>query len=305
TKKSGRAGRRESLESGDRSVRFHGPLRSVIGRDSWRTSMPAVHRLLLPLFVLIVLLPACDVEFRRQEVRLRHDPGTDVVDLLLVHGELVSDDPENGADAVERLLGGGREFIIGEWPLHVPLDSFEERARETLAGADAEPLARSLAEGVLFLSERLTLVDAGLLEDEGGRLGGWQHFRLREATAVFDRLNGMIDAQVLAADEAGDFALGEDVDERTIALWVDRARDGGGWFGLQDDRLVIEVPASRAVLRRGLASFLAGLAEEGDNVFLRLLQAAASDVDVVSVADERVRVELSGDGAAFAWSIEN
>ncbi|MFG0317501.1 MAG: hypothetical protein ACF8XB_09520 [Planctomycetota bacterium JB042] len=264
-------------------------------------------RALASILLVPLALSACDVEFRTQEVLLRHDPTTDTAELFLIHGDLVSDRPSRGADAVERLLAGEREFVVASWPLHFRVDAWEEDVRRVVADPDSAGTERRLATGALAVLERITLVESGLFLDAEGRPGGWQRFRLRDASAAVARLNEMISWAVLAAVAAGDLAPDDDLDARTISLWTGHAEAGRTWFALHGGRLVVDVPLSKRAAARALSELVAGLARERDDVFARLLSAILADVEALEIARERLHVELrpADESGTFSWSIEN
>ncbi len=268
--------------------------------------MPTARSLASILFVALAL-SACDVEFRTQEVRLRHDPVTDTTDLLLIHGDLVSDRPAEGADAIERLLAGAREFVVAAWPLHFRVDAWEEHARRTVADPSAAAVDRRLASGALFVLERVLFVESGLFLDGEGRPGGWQQFRLRDTSAVVARLNEMISWSVLAAVAAGELAPDDELDARTIALWTEHAEAGRTWFALRGGRLVVDVPLSRRASARALSELVLGSTRPGDDVFAHLLAAVLADLEELEIARERLHLELRAptEGGPFVWSFEN
>lgn len=273
----------------------------------------------VPLFLSVVCLsllcalPACDVEFAEQDILLRHDPVSDTTELLVVYGGLSSDEAPRGADAIERLLAGEREFIVAAWPFHFRIDAWTAAARETLAKPDATATDRRIATGMLAIGERVTLVDHGLFSEENDRLAGWQRFRVRESTRVFELLNDMISWSFLAQVASDEFSPDDEIDAATIALWTEFASARGRWFEVHGGRITVDVPLSERTGRRGLSHLVLGLADEGDTVFARLLAAMIGDAESLEFRDGRLRIvlraadaEVSGVAAGtFRWTITN
>ncbi|MGH9362559.1 MAG: hypothetical protein ACRD2T_11645 [Thermoanaerobaculia bacterium] len=246
--------------------------------DPGRTIRPALH-FALPLSAL--LLAGCDIEFAGQDLQLRPNADGSLDFLLVYRGVSASGD---SAEAVEkalaiahRFLAGRREFASPLWPGHVDLDS-----PETYKDLDEEAAA---------LLSAITLEESGVFLDPEGRLSAYQRLRLPDLACALSCLNRRISGAVLPAAGEGPPEAEGDPDERTQALWIERARSGGPWVSFRDGAFAVDLPMTRATADRLQRKLIDEVAKSGGE--LNGLPGLLSHLRRLSIEEERVLLEFA------------
>jgi hypothetical protein len=186
----------------------------------------------------LMLLTGCDLEFPEQEVILLHDTKADRLDFLLVYRGVTasSDDRRDVADAVSaatRILGGRREFMLLDWPLHWDLDGKDKDVPQ-------------------WLRKNVKLERVDTFVDAKGRLCAYQLFTMSKVSEGLRLLNEAIAASILEAHQKGKLEKGVDV-LGLVELYgfLDQAAAGLPFLRLEKGRLMVDVPMpSQETIRR-------------------------------------------------------
>jgi hypothetical protein len=247
--------------------------------------------LLAALFLSLLTIAACDLEFPEQEIHFRHDAQADRLDVLFIAKGLSAETLEpksvqKGVNAVQRLLAGRREFMVIDWPWYVDYEDLVEKARKlevkmrSVADELPDDKRAELVEArhLLGVADLVKVTKVGLYEDPEGRLCGYQLAQIHELSRFLDWLNGLISRHILAEDAPRELANDRDLDEETVERWVAKARVGTPWVTFQDGAMVVDVPLSEDLLSTWLAE-----------VFEEILDADEEDRWMILVFSELLR----------------
>jgi len=262
----------------------------------------------------LLLLAGCDLSFDQQEVHTRYDAATDTLEVLLIYeglypGSYNEDERlQKGVDALRRLLGGAREFMIVDWPLYWSLDSWRDEAREDLSNIDTRPegpqegdeLRRREARLALSLYQHFSLETYGLFLHEG-KLCGYQFIKVRDLQKAVRTGNRLIHEAVLDQQASGSYAehvASGDLDQRTVDLMVARARSETPWFSLDQHGLKVDVPLSaprcKNLRRRAVRSLKDLEIDDDDAPFIHLVAELSTAVRSIEFPGDSVVLTLGG-----------
>ena len=206
----------------------------------------------------LLLCGGCDVQFPKQEVRFRHDPEADTLDVVFLYRgvstEKFSEEAlAKGKAVVDRVLGGRREFMLMDWPFNFDLDAEYEE------GEGPPPEVQAAID-------RVALVEVGAFLDTNQVLCGYQHFRMSGVAAALAEANRRLDEWA----EELIFARGWGAEE--LEWWSDAEielcrkfiEDDQRWLSLEAGRLMVRVPLSASGAARALEWFTRSLAGEDE-----------------------------------------
>ena len=209
------------------------------------------------LLLVVLLLAACrSFEVQRQQIFLRYEPESDVLDAVLVSegvGAHGSKDVDDTAKAVGSMGRGRRHFMVWDWPFEVDLDS-------AIASSKDKPLDRAdpraeFASQFLEYERNISVVDARFLLDDAHarRLCLLQRFRFEHAARVLHLIDVALNASLLQDSSRKEAVLTGDArtDERMLA----RARAGGSWARFDGKELEVTVPMSAEYAARQLGEY--------------------------------------------------
>lgn len=231
-----------------------------------------------------LLLCACTTfDFTDQQILLRHDADEDVLEMVIAYEGLKASD-RKGTDVVDAIRGGRPHFILMGWPWEFDLPAILEEEKES----EDELVQRALA----FMAE-IRVAEVQLFSDNG-RLCLLQRIIVPDVSKGLAILNDAANRAILEA-ERKEGGLGgsnfEDMDERTVELWVRHAREGRSWALFDGGALVVTVPLSA----EGAARVLAEVAQAEDDEGLS--QVFDSLTELFVTGDEvRLRFTAGDDG---------
>jgi len=211
----------------------------------------------LPLAAGLALLPllasSCTrYGFDRQEIGLRHDAETDVLELLVVsHGLRATGEKSAGVVAAD--AAGARHVILLGWPLEFPLDEIEAE----LAVSDDPLAARTLA-----FVQGISVAEAGAWAGEDGCLSLFQRIRVPSASEGLALANEALNRACLEEDEVED--VSRKFGARAGELFAAHIREGKPWFALEGGALVVRAPISDEGAARFLEDLLRMVADEDE-----------------------------------------
>jgi len=235
----------------------------------------SLRRVAAPL-ALLVGLAGCDLEFLEEEITLERNAASDTLDVTFDYRGVIAHDEsdeavEKAVAAARRILAGRREFMILDWPLHFDLD-------------DGGPLADA-SPAVMRFVESVSVESVEPYVDARGRLSCRQRVRVREASGFFRLLNSAISSEVLEAEAEERLGAGAPwFDERSRALFVERAESGKPWVTLGRRGLEIDLPLTAPAASGALRE----LARDADIFKAALL----STLRYLKVDDERTVARL-------------
>lgn len=241
----------------------------------------------------LALLAACGpIDYSSQEVLLRHDPKQDTLDVLILYDGIQAqpqkqlftpdtDGIEEGQKFVRQVLAHRRDvFVFGG---HLDMEEILERAEEE--GTQARPEVEREAMNCLKL---VRVERSGFFRGADGRLGLYQHLRLRETQRFIRLANLAIARAVEEAVEEGRLEDATWLDAETRASWISLARDRRPVLTLGAHGLEVELPMTPASAAELLSAMTRSSAEDPDTAeFLAALLASLTEI---TIADGKLRL---------------
>ena len=223
---------------------------------------------------LLVAAAGCDVSFHAQEVRLRYAEEADEIDALIVTYGLQQGaslfESESAAFALAEaaladFVSLQRHFALWVFPLGMNLEPWLAEPCEAPPGPEREDELRARE-----LLADLRVTDAGAFLDASGRLAVWQRVhmaRVQDWVALANRATqrAAFLPELEGADREQRIAhLREELPflERADAeLWLEHVEAERAWFALQDGRVSVFLPLTRAGAGRAMQAELCKAAE--------------------------------------------
>jgi hypothetical protein len=229
-----------------------------------------------------------------QQVQFRYDPDDDALELLVIYrGVAASDETErtlqNAVEDVEKVLEGGRILMITPWGIGADLDDLQTK----ILNGEKEVASPHTESEVLALIDTVTLEDVGTFYDREKRFSVYQLFLITDMERWIDYVNGTLSRAVLAKFEKGTFLSEFPLfDERTAALWQERAKGGWTWIAIVNDGLELDFPMTRESFDRVRTSVIREMLKTGSVKSLTLLAQFVACLDTLKFSGEHVFVRF-------------
>jgi hypothetical protein len=222
------------------------------------------------LAVLATLLCASctSFEFQRQQILLRYQPESDVLDMLLVYedvGANKADQADEDAETLARIAGGRRHFVLMDWPFDFDLEKILED--------DLDP-EDTLAERFRAFSGGIQVLGAAFARGAEDELCLVQRARIGNISSGLRLLDQLLNRWILAEEAQDPGAWTEEFagDQPMAELWLSRARGNGSWARFDAGSLAVSLPTTS----RQAALSLAGLMEGADEDLIQLSHALST-----------------------------
>ena len=217
---------------------------------------PSTFRAAAPLVLstaALLLLSACDIQFAGQEMQARPNPDGSLDLLLIYRGISASKETD---DSLRGALGIAHQFLEGRrrFAISVPFGEVD---------LDDPSTYKDLDEEAAQLLQSISLEESGVFLDPEGRLSAYQRVRVPDVACGLRVWNRMISSEVLSAvAEDGSLEGYGELDARSQALWIERARSGEPWVSFEGGLFTIDLPVTRATADRFQRMALDGLADK-------------------------------------------
>jgi hypothetical protein len=249
------------------------------------------------------LLAACaPIRYASQDVVLRHEAESDTLDVLILYEGIqaqpqkqlfqpATDGIEEGLGFVRSVLAQRRQLVLNG--LHFDLDMPLERP-------ESEGTQATLVQETENCLRHVRVERSGFFRGEEGRLGLYQHVRVREAHRLVALANLAFAYAIEEKVQEGRF---EDstpwLDAETRASWIALARDRRPVFTLGTRGLEVELPMTAGNAAELLSAMTRESAEsrEAAQRFATLL----SSLTEISIADDKVRLRWDQREARFTF----
>lgn len=231
-----------------------------------------------------MLLASCtSFEFQRQQILLRYEPETDVLDALLVYegvGANKANEIAEDAAKLALIAGGRRHFVLLGWPFEFDLEDLVE---------DLDP-EDTLAESFRAFVPDIHVVAVGFARGEEDELCLIQRVRIDHASTGLRLVDQALNRVILREEERepGSWTREFAPDAKMAELWLERARAGGSWIRFDGRAIVVSLPTTA----REAALSLRKILETRDFVGISQGLTAVE----ISGAEARLRFDPAEDG---------
>jgi hypothetical protein len=190
----------------------------------------------------LLLLVSCrSFEFERQQMHLRYDPATDVLEAILVFegvgaAKSAPAEIQKTTEVLTAIGRGRRRLLLLDWPIDFDLDQL---------ASEPEPEGE-LERGFLAYQTGIRVLDARFVLDDTNGLCLIQRIEVRDVAAGLRLLDAALNAETLGnlARPEGESYGGVLADPITRERMRARAESQGSWVRFDGATLVMTVPAT-------------------------------------------------------------
>ena len=172
--------------------------------------------------------------FVRQDIGLRHDPESDVLEVLVVSQGLLEHSFAS-AESIAEDAAGARHVILFGWPFEFDLPELEHQVASS---------RHPLAPRTLALLEGIEVVDSGVFGPQEGPFSLYQRVSIPRASELLALINETLNTASLEEGEAADYA--ERFGAASGELLLEHAQAGRSWAAFDAGALVVRIPMSPA-----------------------------------------------------------
>ena len=211
--------------------------------------------------IAVLSVPAC-VELCGQRISIFYDQAKDQLQLLIFYDGIYdtgSTSNGEGKKQIPEFVANG-DVMIADWPFHFEMNDIREKA-----AAMDEKTPAPYRDMIQAVADTLKTEPVGHYRDGDARLGAAQLITIQKASEFVRKVNAAFSYMFL--DEMDDLPEKlEDVDDeymgRTGLRWLDAAKAGHQWFGLDGHALTFRFPVHQREWAAGKAEALKELMDQ-------------------------------------------
>ncbi|MFT4647632.1 MAG: hypothetical protein ACI9X4_000845 [Glaciecola sp.] len=269
------------------------------------------NKTLIAFLSLLLGLSACGpVDFKGQDLALRHDVENNVLELnLTYHGVMASKSPEGSwgqgrtkelelaVQTIRRMAAGDRYFMLLSSIFEIDLEKSVAELSATLISP--EP---GQAQHYLDIVERFSIEPAQIYLDDKERIAVRQKIQIKGALESTLELNNAIqEGLLLWVSEGAKLQEETDglIDTPTANAWIAEAKSGEPWIFWKDQTLVISVPMSPKTTANLIKAQVRAVAEETESKAKKNIANLIGTLSEVQVQDGRLILRIAPDELGF------